>query len=444
MSEVVTKLAGALLDGSGSQPQIDPLTADEKGLLVDALLQGTFPLPAERAGPLLDLCVSISTEINAPLRLYFSLVRRGFLNSGTSPESASQDLGRAKDMLKALGADPAGTYTCTSPVGMALSQIVWLDYLIGGAFGFQGRNDDAASHYNSALATLARMTPEGKPGESWYFERKADSEAALRRFGDAVESYQKALTYPEESEPKKRMNLLRSLAVALIGKGDFAGAEVALKQAGEAAAAAGDKQAQAMAQLTLANLYQKYLNRYRDAIASAEAAKASAVNEDTGRTALGVMGAAYVALGLYTEALRCGQEVARGYAGEGGSRECMAVSMVAADLSMMARHVESLSSYRQALDIAQKQGDLGQVSDILTQVAEERSSLGEFEGSLTDLDRAAVAASQLPDHSREAKCSVLKGNIYLYKLDSLDLAQRSYNAALDQLASVGQNEVADP
>ncbi|MDA4134502.1 MAG: CHAT domain-containing protein [Thaumarchaeota archaeon] len=444
MSEIVTKLAGALLDGSGPLSQVESLTAEEKGLLVDALLQGTFPLPRERAGPLLDLCVSISTEINAPLRLYFSLVRRGFLNSAIAPESASRDLGRAKDMLKALGADLAGTYTCSSPVGMALSQIVWLDYLIGSAFGFLGRNDDAASHYSSALATLASITPEGKPGESWYFERKADSEAALRRFGDAAESYRKALTYPEESEPKKRTNLLRSLALALIGNGDFDGAEASLKQAVEAAATAEDRQALAMAQLTLANLYQKYLNRYRDAIASAEAARASSVNEDTARTALGVMGAAYVALGFYTDALRCGQEVAQGYEGEGGSKECVAVSMVAADLSMMGRHVESLSSFRKALEIAQKQGDLGQSSDLLTQIANERSYLGEFEGALADLDRAAAAASQLPDHSREAKCSVLKGNIYLYKLDSLDYAQRSYNAALDQLASVGENEVADP
>ena len=221
------------------------------------------------------------------------------------------------------------------------------------------------------------------------------------------------------------MNLLRSLAFALMGNEDFAGAEGALNEAIEAASSAGDREAKAMAYLTLANLYQNRLNRYREAITSAEAAQESSANQETKSTALAAMSAAYISLGLYGEALRCSQEIARGCAGEGGRRESTAVSMVAASLSMMGRHREAVSSFQSALDIATRTNDPGQASDILAQIATERSLLGEFEGALADLDRAAAASSQLPDHSKGAKCCVLKANIYLYNLNSPDDALRS-------------------
>ena len=114
MSEAVSSVASKLLSGTGSTADVDAMAPDQKGLLVDALLQGTFSLPAERARPLLDLCVSVSTQLNAPLRLYFSLVRRGLLNATFSPESASTDLDQAKGMLKGLGVDLSLTFTASS------------------------------------------------------------------------------------------------------------------------------------------------------------------------------------------------------------------------------------------------------------------------------------------------------------------------------------------
>lgn len=433
----VQSVVDQLLAGSDASV-VAGLQPDQKALVVDALLKGVAAVPPTRASAILDLCVSLAGEAHATMMLYFSLIRRGMIHSNAAPEKAAEDLVAALALAPSLGLDLSGSFPASAPLTMVVSNLVWFEYSIGNGFQLKGMKEQAISHYKSAAGLLSHVMAEGKPGEEWYFERRGDVELVLRDFGPALEDYRRALSSQEAANPQKRMSLLRSVAQAATGSGDLAEAESAFKESVGLASQIGDGEAGAMAYLSLGNLYENSLNRFEDAVTSAEAATQIAVKSDTKMVALQLKATAYLSLGRYSDSLKCSMQVAHEYNGRGDLYELMALAMLASSLSSMGRHVEALTCYRKAVSIAEALGDDAQLSDLMCQSSTERLLMGEYGGAIEDLETAAKAALKTSDATRRARAEVLQGNCYLYNIHSLSDAQRCYNMALDEFATEAQ------
>jgi CHAT domain-containing protein/Tfp pilus assembly protein PilF len=233
---------------------------------------------------------------------------------------------------------------------------------------------------------------------------------------------------------KKPSELQLEMGLEFKSKGDFQAAEKSFSRAASLAASAKEGEVEADAYLQLASLHMN-LNRFLEARDFADKAIETTKQRSTRLIALSVKSGASYAMGLYTEALNYGRQLAEQYRTAGEEREeAWALSSLGATLSLMGKSEEAIAAFERSLEVNKKLDDRREVAVILCQISLDQSLVGEYEKALTALDEAAEISSQLDDCSLKGGCLRLKGDLYLYRIASLHDALVCYTGALDEFS----------
>ncbi len=213
---------------------------------------------------------------------------------------------------------------------------------------------------------------------------------------EPLRSYDKALSSPGlQKSSNKSSNLNASKGYTYVSLGKLSEAENSFKLAKDIAFFLGDKEKTANNYLALANLYANHLNRFEEALNSAQKVIGLSGDQIKKTTALHISSSPSLSMGRYRDALKYDIDAADHYKQSNSPKEeVFALSQVAAVLSLMGKHEEAMEHLERILELYESLNDKGQMIEILCSIAQEDINLGAYENALYRTKRALEIAGR--------------------------------------------------